>query len=107
MGISHIASGLLMRSGRISLVTLVGLPLAQLCLNVMMLMYWVLDRWDREVTPMQKNDFGVWEVNLPARDGQPVIPHNSKVKVSYSAEVTYNLPLTVAGAVDSNDHAFW
>ena len=33
---------------------------------------------------MTKNDFGVWEVTLPAIDGSPVIPHNSKVKVHTS-----------------------
>lgn len=46
----------------------------------------VADNWDREATPMQKNDFGVWEVNLPAKNGQPVIPHNSKVKASPQVE---------------------
>jgi 1,4-alpha-glucan branching enzyme len=30
---------------------------------------------------MLKNDFGTWEVTLPAKDGVPVIPHDSKVKV--------------------------
>lgn len=40
-----------------------------------------IDGWNREATPMAKGDFGVWELTLQARDGQPVIPHNSKVKV--------------------------
>lgn len=30
---------------------------------------------------MTRNDFGVWEINLPAKDGVPVIPHDSKLKV--------------------------
>ncbi|KAI9785487.1 MAG: alpha-1,4-glucan branching enzyme [Geoglossum umbratile] len=38
--------------------------------------------WSREVTPMRKNDFGVWEVTLPAKNGKPAIPHNTKVKIS-------------------------
>ncbi|KAJ9295244.1 CAZyme family GH13 [Paecilomyces variotii] len=40
------------------------------------------NNWDRTATPMQKNDFGVWEVTLPAKDGVPAIPHNSKLKIS-------------------------
>ena len=31
---------------------------------------------------MKKNDFGTFEVTVPAVNGQPAIPHNSKVKVS-------------------------
>ncbi|KAI9854758.1 MAG: alpha-1,4-glucan branching enzyme [Trichoglossum hirsutum] len=38
--------------------------------------------WSREANPMKKNNFGVWEVTLPARDGEPIIPHNTKVKIS-------------------------
>jgi 1,4-alpha-glucan branching enzyme len=30
---------------------------------------------------MKKDSFGVWEVYIPAKNGTPVIPHNSKVKV--------------------------
>lgn len=30
---------------------------------------------------MTKNDFGTFEITLPAKDGQAAIPHNSKVKV--------------------------
>ncbi|KAG7010119.1 1,4-alpha-glucan-branching enzyme [Physcia stellaris] len=38
--------------------------------------------WNREATPMTRGDWGVWQVTLQARDGQPAIPHNSKVKIS-------------------------
>ncbi|KZF20603.1 glycoside hydrolase family 13 protein [Xylona heveae TC161] len=38
--------------------------------------------WDRNATPLTKNDFGVWELTLPAKNGQPAIPHNSKLKIS-------------------------
>lgn len=38
--------------------------------------------WNREATSMARNEFGVWEVTLPAKDGQPAIPHNTKVKIS-------------------------
>lgn len=40
-----------------------------------------IDGWNRNATPMTRGDFGVWEVRLAAHDGQPAIPHNSKVKV--------------------------
>lgn len=30
---------------------------------------------------MKKNDFGVFEIVVPAVKGAPAIPHNSKVKV--------------------------
>jgi 1,4-alpha-glucan branching enzyme len=38
--------------------------------------------WNREGYPMKKDEFGVFEVVIPAKDGQPAIAHNSKVKVS-------------------------
>lgn len=31
---------------------------------------------------MKKNDFGVFETVIPAVNGKPAIPHNSKVKIS-------------------------
>lgn len=31
---------------------------------------------------MQKNSFGVFEITLPAKNGQPAIPHDSKIKVA-------------------------
>ena len=39
------------------------------------------DGWNREATPMTRKEYGVWELILPAKDGQPAISHNSKVKV--------------------------
>ncbi|KAL8729224.1 MAG: hypothetical protein Q9166_004845 [cf. Caloplaca sp. 2 TL-2023] len=38
--------------------------------------------WNREATPMEKEEYGRWSVTLPAKDGQPAIPHKSKVKIS-------------------------
>ncbi|KAI9898119.1 hypothetical protein N3K66_006479 [Trichothecium roseum] len=38
--------------------------------------------WDRQSHPMTKNDFGTFEITLPAKDGQAAIPHNSKVKIT-------------------------
>ncbi|WKT49940.1 Glycosyl hydrolase, family 13, catalytic domain [Fusarium oxysporum f. sp. vasinfectum] len=40
------------------------------------------NNWDRNAHPMTKNDFGVFEITIPAKDGQPAIPHLSKVKIS-------------------------
>lgn len=41
----------------------------------------VSDDWNREEFPMIKDPYGVWKVTVPAKDGKPAIPHNSKVKV--------------------------
>jgi len=43
--------------------------------------YPMADGWNREATPMTRGEYGVWEVTLPAKDGQLAIPHNSKIKV--------------------------
>lgn len=43
--------------------------------------YLLADGWNREATPMTRGEYGVWEVLLPAKDGQLAIPHNSKIKV--------------------------
>lgn len=40
------------------------------------------NNWDHQATPMKANDFGVWEVTLPAVKGVPAIPHNTKLKIS-------------------------
>ena len=37
--------------------------------------------WNRDATPMTKNEFGVFEVTVPGKNGQPSIPHDSKLKV--------------------------
>lgn len=33
---------------------------------------------------MKKDDFGVFEITIPAIKGKPAIPHNSKLKVRRS-----------------------
>jgi len=40
------------------------------------------DNWNRDSHEMTKNNFGVFEITLPARNGQPAIAHDSKIKVS-------------------------
>lgn len=42
---------------------------------------------------MKKNEFGVFEIILAARDGQPAIGHNSKIKVSIIVW-SHRMPLT-------------
>lgn len=38
--------------------------------------------WNRDSHVMTKDAFGSFAIDLPAVDGQPAIPHNSKVKIS-------------------------
>lgn len=40
------------------------------------------NNWNRESHHMKKDNFGVWEITVPAVDGQPAIPHNTKIKIS-------------------------
>jgi 1,4-alpha-glucan branching enzyme len=40
-----------------------------------------LDEWNRDSHPMTKDEFGCFDITLPAVDGQPAIPHKSKLKV--------------------------
>lgn len=36
---------------------------------------------------MKKNEFGVFEIVVPAKDGNVAIPHQSKIKVSASHNI--------------------
>ncbi|ODV91338.1 glycoside hydrolase family 13 protein [Tortispora caseinolytica NRRL Y-17796] len=38
--------------------------------------------WDRNAWPMTRNQYGIWEVNVPAKDGNCAIPHGTKIKIS-------------------------
>lgn len=40
---------------------------------------------------MKKSPYGVFEITLPPKDGQPAIPHNTKVKVGHWTALM-NLP---------------
>lgn len=43
-----------------------------------------IDNWDKLSHPMQRDEFGVYSINLPNKlDGSPAIEHNSKVKASH------------------------
>ncbi len=45
--------------------------------------------WDRDATPMAKNEFGVFEVVRPAVGGKPAIAHDSKIKVPRPPRASY------------------
>lgn len=51
---------------------------------------------------MKKDPYGVFEVIIPAKDGQPAIAHNSKIKV-YKL---LTLASSIANSADFNDLAF-
>ncbi|KAL4734191.1 1,4-alpha-glucan-branching enzyme [Aspergillus similis] len=62
--------------------------------------------WDTGANPMTRDDFGVWEIVLPARDGTPVIPHDSKVKITMvtrSGERIYRIPAWIKRVVQDLD----
>lgn len=40
------------------------------------------NNWNRDSHPMKRDEYGVWSITLPARDGVPAIAHNTKVKIS-------------------------
>lgn len=65
-----------------------------------------LDGWDRGSHRMSRSEFGVWEIVVPAQDGQPAISHNSKIKVcGYLLNIIFRLGiLSNYQAIDLNDH---
>ncbi|CAI4211611.1 unnamed protein product [Parascedosporium putredinis] len=40
------------------------------------------NNWERGPHPMKKDEYGVFEITVPAKNGQVAIPHNSKLKIS-------------------------
>ncbi|KAM5382805.1 hypothetical protein ACJZ2D_002196 [Fusarium nematophilum] len=48
------------------------------------------NNWDRDSHPMKKDSYGVFEITIPAKNGEPAIPHNSKVKLPL--KISLNLP---------------
>ncbi|KAI2464292.1 carbohydrate-binding module family 48 [Annulohypoxylon bovei var. microspora] len=40
------------------------------------------NEWNRGSHRMTKNTFGIWSIDIPAKGGQPAIPHKSKIKIS-------------------------
>lgn len=50
---------------------------------------------------MKKNEYGVFELVLPPKDGQPAIAHNSKIKVGF-----HNPTMTCTVANPSHRYLF-
>ncbi len=45
-------------------------------------LYLTPDNWNRISHPMQKDEYGVWEITVPpTASGECGIPHDSKLKV--------------------------
>ncbi|KAJ6119902.1 1-4-alpha-glucan-branching enzyme [Penicillium sp. IBT 18751x] len=74
------------------------------------------NNWDVNANQMKKNAFGVWEVTVPAQNGAPAIPHESKIKITMvlpSSERIYRIPAWIKRVVqDLNvspvyDAVFW
>lgn len=43
--------------------------------------------WNREAHPMKKDDFGVWQIDIPAqKDGKCAIQHGSKIKITMKSQ---------------------
>ena len=41
------------------------------------------NHWNRDSHQMTKDTFGVFHITLPSVNGQPAIPHDSKIKISF------------------------
>eukprot|EP00834_Sanchytrium_tribonematis_P005859 NODE_386_length_8322_cov_0.935547.p1 type:complete len:532 gc:universal NODE_386_length_8322_cov_0.935547:470-2065(+) len=37
----------------------------------------------KKTHPLEKREFGAWDISLPNKNGHPVIPHNTKVKILF------------------------
>lgn len=62
----------------------------------------MVDNWDAAATEMTKNEFGVWNALIPGVDGAPMIPHDSKVKITMmtpSGERIWRLPAWIERVV--------
>ncbi|KAJ5599428.1 1-4-alpha-glucan-branching enzyme [Penicillium hetheringtonii] len=74
------------------------------------------NNWDVNSNPMKKNSFGVWEVTVPAKAGNPAIPHESKIKITMvlpHGERVYRIPAWIKRVVQDlsvspvYDAVFW
>ena len=54
-----------------------------------------VDSWDFNSHEMKKNEFGVFEITVPAVNGKPAIPHDSKVKVCSICQHDSTIDLTI------------
>ncbi|KAJ5246725.1 1-4-alpha-glucan-branching enzyme [Penicillium chermesinum] len=74
------------------------------------------NNWDVNANTMTKNNFGVWDVTVPANGGTPAIPHDSKIKITMvlpSGERIYRVPAWIKRVVQdlsvspAYDAVFW
>ncbi|KAJ5107308.1 1-4-alpha-glucan-branching enzyme [Penicillium angulare] len=74
------------------------------------------NNWDTNANTMTKDNFGVWSVTVPAKDGAAAIPHESKIKITMvlpNGERIYRIPTWIKRVVqDLNvsptyDAVFW
>ncbi|CDM29026.1 CAZyme family GH13 [Penicillium roqueforti] len=74
------------------------------------------NNWDVNANPMTKNSFGIWDVTVPAKNGAPAIPHESKIKITMvlpSGERIYRIPAWIKRVVQdlsvspAYDAVFW
>ena len=63
------------------------------------------NNWDRFSHPMQKNEFGVWEIFLEKKQYKDSFKHNSKIKVlvDSSKGLRYHIPAYITRAVQDED----
>lgn len=61
--------------------------------------------WDKFSHPMQKNEFGVWEIFLDKKQYQGTFTHGSKIKVlvDSSKGLRYHIPAYITRAVQDED----
>lgn len=84
---SSTASGRPTPSRRISLVISVSLYHMR-AVSAMQLTPIGIDGWNMTSHPMKKNEYGVFEITLPAKNNQKAISHNSKIKVAHQIHLS-------------------
>jgi 1,4-alpha-glucan branching enzyme len=63
------------------------------------------NHWERFSHPMQKNDFGTWEIFLDKKEYQDSFTHGSKIKVLVDSDkgLRYKIPAYITRAVQDED----
>lgn len=68
------------------------------------------NNWDTEAHKLNKGDYGVWSLTIPAKDGDYAIPHDSKYKISMvlpSGERIFRLDPWVTRATPSTENTLY
>ncbi len=63
------------------------------------------NNWDRFSHPLQKNEFGIWEIFLDKKQYQDSFTHGSKIKVLVDSNkgLRYRIPAYITRAVQDED----